>query len=560
MFAEGNPLARVADGLRVLAYGYRIGEVTLPKIPPIKKGAKVVRNRRRGDSSLRIPSMVSTGVHLVGAAMPHPDCQDASTLMAGVKKRFLTRPPKADKQLLRNLKAFTRRWCKANLTPLPPDTDTSVDTWLGSTNYPLWRKVDLAAKWSKVQTIWDRTKKYFRCKLFCKDETYPDFKHARGINSRSDEFKCKVGPIFAKISEKVFAHKSFIKNIPVKDRPKYIMNMLYREGAVYYATDYTAFESLFTREIMEAVEFVMYDYMTQYLPEHAEFMRLCHRVLGGKNVCENKNFTVEVPATRMSGEMCTSLGNGFSNLMFLLFVCEVEGIKDVAAVVEGDDGLFTCRSGSPTEQMFTRLGLNIKLERHSRINTASFCGIIFDPEDRINVTDPREAVVSLGWTFTRYSRAKSSKLKALLRCKALSMLHQYPGCPIISAYADYGLRVTRSVDIRHILEKDRSMSQWDRDQLLAAIRDEKHIKHAEPGMNTRLLVEDKYGITVEHQIMIERAIKAKNDLSPVHDPILMLYISPSWQSYYANYVDSVDLRTDFCRPAKQWPVASAAAA
>lgn len=208
---------------RLVCYGYRYGEVPLPKLGKPKDGT-VLELIEGQDLSYRPPMLVDMGPHVVGVAVPHPDCADRDTMVAGAFKRFAAKPPPPDLALLRELEAFVDRWCVKNLTPLRPDSDTTVEHWLETANYPQWRKDQLKQKWSNVNSIWSK-KKYLRCKSFMKDEVYAtmEWKHARGINSRSDEYKCAVGPIFHLIEQELFKHPAFIKYVPVAERPNYIM-------------------------------------------------------------------------------------------------------------------------------------------------------------------------------------------------------------------------------------------------------------------------------------------------------------------------------------------------
>jgi len=419
--------------------------------------------------------------------------------------------------------------------PLSPDSDTSVETWLGSTSYAKWRKDELVRKMEKCLILEEH---HMRCKSFMKDECYPEWKHARAINSRTDEFKCSVGPIFKLIEKAVFSLPWFIKKIPVAERPKYILDRLFCAGSKYIATDYTAFESLFTADLMNACEFELYDYMTSKLPQHHEFMRLVREVLAGKNICEFKFFTITVLATRMSGEMCTSLGNGWSNLMFMLFLTERRGGKAVG-VVEGDDGLFRVDGPCPTAADFADLGLVIKLEVHDELETASFCGLIFDREDLVNITSPLDELVSFGWCQSRYANSSPKIKLMLLRCKALSLAHQYPGCPILSSLAQYGLRVTRRVRfyMRGFMEKQGShLSGWLREQYVSALADEAKIRVVPPPMRTRLLVERQFGVTVAQQLAIESQLDNLHVLEPLN---LSMEWPVPWVDNWKDYV-SID--------------------
>jgi len=501
------------------------------------------------DLSVRPPVATDLGIALEGAAMPHPDPKDPLTTIAGVVKRFAIRPPAPDVQLLDELGAFVDKWLVDNLTPLEPHADTSFEAWIEKTNYPLWRKGELRAKWEVMDHTWENyngvvLRDWTTVKSFMKDETYDTWKYARAINSRTDEFKSLVGPIFRLIEEKLYEHPSFVKHIPVAERPQYIYDLLYREAGTYYVSDYTAFESLFVRPLMEKVEFRLYEYMTKALPCGRAFMDVVVRVLGGLNWCEYRDFFVSLVGSRMSGEMNTSLGNGFSNLMFMLFVLEKSACRDVRGVVEGDDGLFTC-SGTPDESLFDKLGLRIKLEKTDSLAEASFCGMIFDTDDRLTVTNPLEVLASVGWASARYSRSGTKILRPLLRCKALSLAHQYPGCPIISALAHYVLRETR--DVRRIrmvkvLNSRKGMSMWERDQLLDALADESRITRLEPPINTRFLVEKKYGITVEEQRAVERYFDKCTELRPLKLDYMVDKCPQSWRDYWTTYVLSpVDL-------------------
>jgi len=526
-------------------------------IPEMKESA-VISKLRPVALGKRPVVQVSLGPVVVGAVRPHPDPLDPRTTSAGVRKRFLSKPPPVKDDGLKRFRRHVRKRCRQLFVPLAADVDVSVEHWLAHTSYPDWRRQELRVQWDGVASMWDPDKshRYFRCSSFMKDEDYPTYKHARAINSRSDPFKCAVGPIFKLIEEQVYRYEAFIKHVPVAERPDYIMGLLHREGAKYIATDYTAFESLFTRELMEACEFELYSYMTQYLPAGGEFMRLVREVLGGLNLCVFKDFKVMVEATRMSGEMCTSLGNGFSNLMLMEFVCREAGCRKVRGVVEGDDGLFTMVGTPPTVADFARLGLVIKLEVHDTISTASFCGLVFDPHDRVNITDPRKVLTNFGWAQRQYARARNCKLHMLLRCKALSTAFQYPGCPIVAELGWYGIRNTprsSSNGFRNLLNRKGYVDSYKREKILAAMQCG-HIPRKEPPMNTRLLVEKLYGITVEVQLSIEQYLSSLTRIQPLDHWSFPMILPALWYEHAARYSFASDrLDVDLEIPAVNYP-------
>jgi hypothetical protein len=134
-------------------------------------------------------------------------------------------------------------------------------------------------------------------------------------------------------------------------------DLLFKTSGTYQVTDYSSFEAHFTAEIMKLVEFQLYRHCTNTLPIGPKFMSLCEEAFTGINRLNSKAFMILIEATRMSGEMNTSLGNGFFNMMVTLFLAsrrQSEGphpvtmekfidnyFHHVKGVFEGDDGLTT---------------------------------------------------------------------------------------------------------------------------------------------------------------------------------------------------------------------------
>lgn len=494
----------------IVCYGYRHADTPLGD-PPATKDHKV----RWHDYTpyKRRPAMVSAGPIIPTIVQPHPDMGDQKFLYLGAQKRFLSKPPVPDPATLLKFKAFVQDWIEKNLVPLSVDADVTTATWLEKTPYPQHRKEELLTKFNKVQNALDPI--YAEAKCFMKDETYPEYKFPRAINSRSDEFKCFFGPFVKNVEEVMYKMPEFIKHVPVKERAKYIQERLYTVGATYFGSDFSSFETHFIAEIMQICENAMFRYMYKNHPER-EFLEHLLKTKEGMTTCKFKGFTVKVPATRLSGEMDTSLSNGFSNLMLNLFVLKEKGCTSIKCVVEGDDGLFSFTGPCPTAEDYAKVGFTIKLIAYEELGSASFCGLIYDPEDLIVVTDPLDVCSSLGWLSNKYLGAKDSTKKALLRCKALSLAHQYPGAPVIQTLAHKVLQLTRNISIQRVLDRGGNMSMWEREQLLSAVKDEKKIKKIEVPINTRLLVEREFKLTVEMQLEIERRIDSMIELGPLN--------------------------------------------
>ncbi len=511
-----------------------MGEVELPDVPQTKDVE--YKFLRLGDRSVRKPVAVADFGWLEGSLQPYPDPYDAPTLFAGASKRFLFKPPSCEEGIYDRLRDFTDSWLERNLRPLDFNTDVSFETWVENINHPESRKMQLKGVWKEVGGKIN-PRKHASVKMFTKFENYDSYKHARAINSRHDAYKCAVGPTIKAIEKELFKLPWFVKYVPVRERPALIRSLI-RPGGRYFASDFTSFESLFTEDIMRATEHRLYLYMTQNLPNREQFLSDLELKMG-KNSIENKNMRLCVSATRMSGEMDTSMANGFCNLMFWLFLCHELG-SELSGFVEGDDGIFRVDGQAPTTEDFARLGLVAKIEEHTSIETASFCGNVFDPDIGTQITDPRSAAGNLFWMDARYSGLKEGVRRSLLRAKALSMKHQYPRHPILSPLSERVLELTRSYDVRCVLTRKGMLSEWERDQLVNAMKDPNMSRDNGDGdipLNNRLLVERLYNVNVAEQLSFEEQIKhfeLGDSLRPTWE------VPSDWQHYFHEYV-SADL-------------------
>lgn len=497
---------------------------------PLEVDAKVkISNYRESDLGVRKPVQVSLGCHVEGIALPHVDPDDSRTVKDGVKKRFACKmPPPMRSVKRRAFRRFVERWIRKNLLPLAADCDTSVETWLEGTAYPKWRKEELLRKYYSMVTFEDR---FLFIKSFIKDELYEEYKHARVINSRTDEYKCLVGPIFKLIEKQLFALGFFIKKIPVRDRPQYIIDNIEQDGATYMSTDFTSYEAHFM-EMMDDCERVLYEYMVKDLPEGGHFMQLLEISIFSFNHCIFKYLNVDVWRRRMSGEMNTSLGNGFTNLMLILFLFNSSGLPAPKVIVEGDDGLTSFVGKRPSDEYIQELGLKLKLVESTEVNLASFCGQVFDREDKMVVTDPCAAIVTFGWTTHQYAKSKESVLKGLLRSKAYSMIYSYPGCPILSALGRYGLRVTEGVKAKFGQQNEYEREEY---QVLMKSINANSLEQVEIPPNTRKLVAELYNISIEKQLATEKYLDSLNVITPLILIELSSQFPKVWSHYWEHY-------------------------
>lgn len=446
---------------------------------------------------MRQPVQVALGVQVEGMTMPHPDTSHGPTVAAGLAKRVCAQLPVPSPAALLEARDFVRELVKKTFTPLQADCDLTVETWLAASNYPAWKREELAACERFLPGTLPR--KLYEFKSFVKSEFYPEYKHARTIQAPTDEAKVHFGPIIAACEHEAFKHRAFIKKVPVADRPNYIMEM-FTPGVEVAASDFSSFEVSWQRAQMEAFELPFFEHMLQYIPGSQAFLEELKTMELGRVKLIFKRVTAYIDSTRKSGTMNTSLSNGVGNWAIHEYAAHKLELGALTGIFEGDDGLFYYSSGRfPNEAFYRSLGFSVKLQIHASIAEASFCGMIFDPTEKVAVWDPRDFLVRLGWGSGRYARAKSSTLATLLRCKAMSLAAQAPRAPVLAACADWILRCTSGLDTRRILES-RNTTWWDRQKFLLGTRS---VDMTECGPATRSLIESKFGVSVSCQYMLE---------------------------------------------------------
>lgn len=478
----------------------------------------------------RRPVRVSLGNEVRGASFPQPDGRYYLNAASGVSARVGRNLPGRVAQMAERFRVFTSSWIKKNLKPLSADTDVSFSTWLENTHYSQKKKKSLQKLYDSTIALGEDDYKPFNnfCKCFIKDEAYSSYKHPRGIYARKDEFKLRVGPIFKAIENELSKLKYFIKKIPVNQRSRFIFdrfgNVPSTTGTIHdetrrcISTDYTAYESSFTREVMNDCEMLLYEYMVQLLPEGKNFMRLIRHVLQGKNECRFANITIKLMAGRMSGEMNTSLGNGFTNLMLYLFAMEEFGCREFDCLVEGDDGIGTYIGTIIPDSFYQQLGFNIKLIYHKTLNTASFCGQIFDFESSTVITDPIKVILNFAWVNIKYHKMTDKVRKGLLRAKAMSLLYQYPGCPILQVF---GMRVLKNtVGVKPIV--DTTLDPYKRGIVETAIHEGCPVRPVV--MTTRLLMQDVFNVSIVDQLILESYLDTLRDMEPIQHPVLYNHV------------------------------------
>lgn len=482
------------------------------------------------------------------AAMPHAN-DDPASLIVGVAARVGNEPPVPNRSEFSRFITFV-----GDMIDLVPEFRTPCEypdgvmdlfQWFISVaNYTESRKADLTELWISLNDgIWLRAE-YTTNSTFAKLEWYIEPKVVRGIYSRHDVFKCLSGALIKMVENDAFKRPEFIKKIALAERPEHIMKIEFDDSELFKVgmNDYTSYESHFTPDLFEACEFQLYE--RKLRKNFGPIWDFIKSVYSGTNILKNKAFTGSLSARRMSGEMNTSLGNGFTNLMITWYMLHKSGISKsdlvskLYCVVEGDDSLFAANSKIDW-QTYEKLGITAKPELHKRIGDASFCGMIFDEQDRTIIADISKVVIGLGWGDRKYACARDAKKLALLRAKALSGAFQYRGCPILDVLFHRILELTRSIDHRDAMRRMGDDNTYKKEIFDLAATDGKMLiamGPAEPGFRTRLLVEERFGISVTMQQYIELASK---DMTLGFNDVLALIATDHQIEYARNHVRCV---------------------
>lgn len=234
----------------------------------------------------------------------------------------------------------------------------------------------------------------------------------------------------------------------------------------------------------------------------------------------------------MSGEMCTSLGNGFSNKMLMNYVCHSKG-GTCFGYFEGDDGLVSSTVRITSED-FLRCGFDIKILEHNDLLTTGFCGLTM-ASDGSAMADPSETLLNFGWTHSPMMRGGYKVRMGLLRAKAMSLLYQQPNCPILSKFAMHYVKLTEGYNPRfdtgwwdiQMSRESQAYFHWAKSEANKGVSGE-----------ARSAFEDLYGISAAQQLAIERKIDSYG-MTQISDPILLnaLHFNDDCAHYYHHYVE-----------------------
>jgi len=438
-------------------------------------------------------------------------------LLCGFFKRITPRLPQLNLLRINRLKVFVTKFLQENFKPFKEiiPFPTLLKQWLDQNNtYSLKKKRRMFAIAVKITDNFTHppklTRRNYILRSFIKREFYPAPKPPRFINSRSDDFKIAVAPYIHAIENEVYKLPYFVKHSDVTNLPLQLIKL--RKYPFILETDYTSYEGSFHPLYTDIVECQLFRHFLQHQPYVLRQILTCY--MSQKNnitrprteLLVNDSYTGTVQGTRMSGEMWTSLANGFSNLMNILFLA-FEYNLNIDGFVEGDDGLFGLSNNLITPQDFSDLGFTIKMRYTRDLSDTSFCGNSFTPTTLHNMTDP-EQITRLNWiSDPSYFKANLRTRHQLLKSKALSMYCIAKYTPILGllCYKIITLLKTNTLKWEHY------NLWWDK-QLEKQIN-KMNLEKCQPTEADRIYYMKRYHIDLETQLLIEQKIERATSLS-----------------------------------------------
>lgn len=349
---------------------------------------------------------------------------------------------------------------------------------------------------------------------FIKDEQYDTIKYPRSIAALSFEAMATLSPL-SKLLEKHFFSYSrlksfFVKEVPVKDRPSLIESIFGDEQVTL--GDFSSFECHHRGVYAQAVKFVMFRLLGNN-GTHT-LRRTLSEYLTGTNTLRFKQSGVKatIEETLMSGAPWTSFANAilsFSITSYLRLRAKYPDDKpamlatrlfsDFTGLMEGDDSITL--GGAYNTRLVADLQIKLKSEVHENFTRASFIGIIKPRGVEACITDPVKVVCRFFHLPKRLIQLGERKQKSYFRGKALSYYYQYSTCPVIAHLCEAVLKLTKSHQpLKGSLSYHREAALNE----ALATGDQFYRKAPDVHLQSRLLVEELYGLNLREQSILEQ--------------------------------------------------------
>lgn len=376
--------------------------------------------------------------------------------------------------------------------------ESLLDDWLAHSNYTAARAAELKKLASDYMNGDIDMNRIYLCDSFIKSEMYDEIKEARIINARTDWFKVIAGPYIHAI-EKLVYDDHFVKHKTPAQIVKRL-NKLRSVGSIFMETDYSSFEGSFDPELQRHVERALWDHM---LVDYPEILSIIQRAYSRSHIRYKNRAHAIFEGSRMSGDMWTSLANGFTNKMINEYMAMCARDNEYDYLVEGDDAII-CSSSRWDTDIPARLGFKLTLETASDFNELSFCGL--NAVDGVLIPNVRKILTRYGYTaemkYYMDVKTNNQRYRDLMYSKACSLLATSAKVPVLGELARQQMRVWNGVN------NFRYYDWWER-QFYSY--DEPEPLQSQPiSMSVRRFVEEKYHIPIVLQLQLEEEIRCCN--------------------------------------------------
>lgn len=417
--------------------------------------------------------------------------------------------PKWSRRTKRSFRAFVAKQIQL-LNPLPyEDEELLFENWMCHSHYNLKRQAVLREKFQTYRSAGGYlNREDFNCKMFVKREFYEEQKHARLIISRSDAFKAAVGGVIHELEEYIYKESPIARYFVKGTNPCMYSDLMKKITEKYQniiETDYSSFESSFSPSYQKCCELALFKHMLKNFPNVYRLIEKTYEKDFWVELDEDGNerqFMVKHPkwivshnhrmvvdGNRKSGEMWTSLANGFSNLMNMMYLCHTKNI-DFDGFVEGDDGFFGVSKCDIHPEDYRKLGFNIKLEYVTDINDTSFCGIKVSESGK-QLVNP-ELLNRVGWTNDkRHFHMNQKHRQELYKSKVMSSYCLSRHTPVVGPILYSIFKTMMNV------KQNRKYCDWWESKF------EWTFEPPDIDMGCRVTFEKLYGISLREQLELE---------------------------------------------------------
>lgn len=425
---------------------------------------------------------------------------DESNWLRGVRKRVAHIENPIDTDLRNEYFDFVRTKILPRIPILPANLDERylLDEWLSHSNYNQKRQNVLRQKYEEFERGM-KPSRFLACKSFIKAEFYQSMKEPRIINSRSDWFKAKVGGYIHAMESLVY-DEHFIKHKPPLEVAR-IMKDIADGFSYFYETDYSSFEGTFYQDLMMNVELRLFQHCLHNYPNIVSLITRCYT---SKNVIVFKNkYVASFKGSRMSGDMWTSMANGFTNktiVEFMLYKAQSDGNY----LVEGDDG-YICSAKPLDVTIPNSLGFSLKCEAKEDFNDVSFCSL--HQHENLLVPDVNRILRNYGAVidfqlvnaFKRSNESKRARklLRDYAKSKAYSLLSRCRGVPILQSMALQQIDFFKDAHVRRQFCDYWSNTMFSLDVDISPIQITKSMRE---------YVDKNFGISPDVQSRVEKEI------------------------------------------------------